>query len=238
MANIIKELSSSEMFFVDAVSGITLLDAENEVHGWIAYSAKFGLVPHHHLGPVLLAKTIFNRTLDRKIAQDVPILFNHDMNQVIAKNVGHFVDKVGLKYNAEVIRNDDESFRIYNKIKQGAITQNSVGLAGPMKIVKGEAIINGVKQIVPKITEARLHHHSVAAVGAHPDAKIEAVFSDNKYALQNHDSLEISPHDLDSQPASDSQTSAPSLALLINAEAEIMRAVNARFRKQNRRGNR
>lgn len=233
MANIIKHRSTNKILFADAISGMSLFKDEDGNQGWSAYSAKFGVVPNHHLGPVIFSSKMFNRTLKNKKAADAPIVYEHDMNQIIAVNKKHGTDIDGLRYKAGVIKNHDISAEKYNLITQGVLTQNSVGLV-PIKIVEGTAMLNGKEEKLPMITEARLHHHSVVAVAAQPSARIEEVFSEKDiYALQGNDPLN-STHNLDSHLALDPQPSAHSLSLILNAGAnKITRLINeARFKNR------
>ena len=229
MANIIKHRSRSDIYYTDPLSTLITFDDSDDFRGWNAYSAKFGVVPHAFGGPVILAPTAFNRTINNQKPIDIPIVFNHNMDMVIAINNGNEVDNIGLRYNAQLIENDEESFRIYNMIKQGALRQNSVGFFVEKSHVDKDTGFE-------KITEARLDHHSVVTKAANPKARVSKVFSEDMNALQENDPLN-STHDLDSQLAIDSQTSAHSDSLILIAGANrIMRLTHAKIKKQNSRG--
>lgn len=175
MANIIERRSKGEVIFTEPMPGIKnvsgcLLGTEGEEHYWRAYSAAWGLVPYAQ-EPAILAPTAFNKSLQEQ-GNAIPIVFNHNMNMPIARNGGNSIDDYGLLYTAipDLSGYDEESERIYHKIKSGQLFQSSIGFS-PTQISKDK------KSGLPIYNEAYLDHHSIVTKGANPGAKMVEVYS-------------------------------------------------------------
>lgn len=177
MASIIRHRDQGEIIFTEPTP-IELVEFQqtlDEPHGWIAYSAVFGLVPYTEEGPVILAPTAFNRTLREQDAHAIPIYHNHQKADFpIAANGGNWTDNKGLQYKALVDSEHPLSVEVYKAVKSGRINQHSIGFGPPWKVSTDKA--TGY----PKYTEVYLDHHSVVNKGANPATiTVETFGADN-----------------------------------------------------------
>lgn len=136
------------------------------------YAAWFGNVDRH--GDVLMPGSL-------KSSGKVPLLWNHDANQVIG-SVYITEDDKGYRYDGTIaINSENEDIRrkanwVYTLIKEGHVTRNSFGF-----VVEegkwGTRTVDGKKRQVFMITKADVAEVSIVPMPANPAAGVTSIKS-------------------------------------------------------------
>lgn len=119
------------------------------------------------VGDVIVKGAFDNSIKSRKI---VPMLFNHNRDIVIGK-MALSSDEKGLYVEAEFSKNIEESIKVYELLKMGALSDMSVG----MNILDYETIDKSQPYGAWTIKEAEVLEGSIVTIAANPEAKIEQV---------------------------------------------------------------
>lgn len=126
----------------------------------------------------IIEKGTFDKSLKHK--STLPLLFNHDRNQVIGK-LEASEDEKGLFVKGYLNLNDEKAKNVYDLIKMGALDSLSIGFS-----VKDYLPIEENRPFGPwRIKEAELYEISVVTVPANSAALISNIKSFDEINLKN-----------------------------------------------------